>query len=371
MNIFCKCSKKCLTAIAAMLLIFGFFLPSCGRKKEKIEDILVFSGGTIRGLTEYGKTLSDIEIPAKIGIELIGDEAFKDCTNLKSITIPDSVISIGYQAFKNCHNLQSIKGGEGLMGGMEGYNFVGCTNLKSIAINSKWYKSVNNCVIRTDDKTLVLGCSESIIPVDGSVTSIGQAAFKYCTELKSITIPYGIIGIGMWAFYNCTGLTSVTIANSVTSIDRDAFKGCTALDTVVIGNGITSIGREAFQDCKNLSKITIPDSVEYIGCCAFQNCTGLTSITIGGGVTSIDSFAFDSCKGLTNLHLPSSLKNIGEYAFYGCSGLFEVSFANSKGWYVTKTENGTDGTYVDLTEFFAPLAYLVYTYCDYYWYQKG
>ena len=93
------------------------------------------------------------------------------------------------------------------------------------------YHSDGNCLIETESKTLVVGCKASVIPDDGSVTSMGYA-FSYCTSLTSITIPDSVTSIGEYAFLFCTGLTSVTIGNGVTSIGYAAFGNCTGLTSV-------------------------------------------------------------------------------------------------------------------------------------------
>ena len=122
----------------------------------------------------------------------IGDYAFKDCFELTSVTIPDSVTSIGGDAFDNCAGLISIK----------------------VSNENPVYHSTNNCLIATEAKTLLVGCKNSVIPTDGSVTSIGCGAFHGCTGLKSVTIPDSVTRIGEYAFVDCTGLTSVTFQNT-------------------------------------------------------------------------------------------------------------------------------------------------------------
>ena len=104
----------------------------------------------------------------------IGDSAFEECSNLTSITIPNSVTSIGDYAFSRCSNLTSIT-------------------------------------------------------IPNSVTSIGDYAFSRCSNLTSITIPNSVTSIGDYAFSRCSNLTSITIPNSVTSIGDYAFFGCSNL----------------------------------------------------------------------------------------------------------------------------------------------
>ena len=157
----------------------------------------------------------------------IGNAAFYNCTNLTSVTIPNSVTSIGSTAFRYC------------------------TSLTSVTIPS-------------------------------SVTSIGFGAFQYCGSLTTMTIPNSVTSIGDQVFYSCTSLTSVTIPNSVTSIGIWAFISCTSLTSVTIGNSVTSIGYQAFRDCTSLTSVTIPNSVTNIGGRAFEYCTSLTSLTFLG-----------------------------------------------------------------------------------------
>ncbi|MBR2194718.1 MAG: leucine-rich repeat domain-containing protein, partial [Salinivirgaceae bacterium] len=145
----------------------------------------------------------------------------------------------------------------------------------------------------------------------------------------TITIPEPVTRIGEGAFEYCTNLRSVTISNSVTSIGATAFRNCSGLTSVTIPESVTSIGNSAFEYCSGLTTVTIPNSVTTIGINAFSNCSGLTTVTIPNSLTSIDRSVFAQCSRLTTVTIPSSVKTIGSYAFYQCNGLRSICFEGS------------------------------------------
>ena len=157
----------------------------------------------------------------------------------------------------------------------------------------------------------------------------GDAAFPYCTNLTSLTIPDSVTSIGNYAIYGATNLTSVTTGNGVTSIGTQAFYGCTSLNNVALGDSLETLGDSAFYNCTNLTSITIPDSVTSIGNSTFRNCTNLTSVTTGHGFTSIGPYAFSDCTSLTNITLGDSLKTIGNSAFASCTNLKSVTIPST------------------------------------------
>ncbi len=264
-------------------------------------------------VTDCDSSVTKANIPHTIkGVTVtsIGGSAFRYCTSLTSVTIPDSVTSIGGWAFTDCASLTSVT-----------------------------------------------------IP-DG-VTSIGEYTFSWCTSLTSATIPDSVTSIGEFAFHNCKSLTSMTIPRSVVSIGYDAFGWCESLTSVTILDGVRSIGNSAFTDCKSLTSVTIPNSVTSIGRGAFSSCASLTGIwvaegnshyvsdasgvlfnkdkttlvqcpgafavyTIPGSVTSIGDDAFSGCASLTSVTIPDSVTSIGNYAFSCCGSLADVYFTGTE-----------------------------------------
>ena len=169
------------------------------------------------------------------------------------------------------------------------------------------------------------GCSElTSIDIPASVTSIGENAFYDCTSLTAVTLPDGLESIGNRVFCVCSALTSIDIPASVTSIGESAFNGCSSLAAVTLPDGLQSIGDNAFRGCSELTSIDIPASVTSIGAGAFNGCSNLAAVTLPDGLQSIGEDAFRGCSALTSIDIPASVTSIGEYAFYGCTSLTAI-----------------------------------------------
>ena len=187
----------------------------CGEEEPFTEGLIFeLSGdGASYAVTVYQGTSTEVYIPSYyqgLPVTSIGDRAFEWCSSLTSIMIPDSVISIGEWAFAGCSNLTSITIPDSVTSIGVGA-FGDCGRLTSISVESKnqVYHSSGNCLIETQSKTLIAGCETSVIPADGSVTSIGESAFDDCVNLKSITIPDSVTYIDFCAFEYCSSLETI------------------------------------------------------------------------------------------------------------------------------------------------------------------
>lgn len=300
--------------------------------------------------TFYGcSSLTDIVIPENV--KAINDQAFYGCSSLEEINIPKSVTTIGSNVYSGCIGVTSI----------------------TVDPDNSTYSSSGNCLIKTGAKTLLLGCKTSVIPDDGSVTSIGASAFEGCTGLTSIIIPYHITSIGSKAFADCTGLESITYrARTVSdlSASSDVFynagdlgegiavvfddtvakipaylfstsdaEGRPNVKSMVIGKYCANIGKYAFAGCTRMTELTINSSIIYglsdsdIFYDAGTEGDGI-AVTFADDVTNVAQYLFkvssdDHLPNVISVDLGSSVETIGMYAFTSLKGITSLDIPDS------------------------------------------
>ncbi|MDR1405484.1 MAG: leucine-rich repeat protein, partial [Candidatus Methanoplasma sp.] len=166
------------------------------------------------------------------------------------------------------------------------------------------------------------------VVIEQGVTSIGDNAFGYCNNLKTVTIQGDVETIGRYAFECCSSLEIVTIQGDVETIGDSAFYECTSLTSVDIPDSVKTIGDSALSR-SGLISITIPDKVTTLGDYAFYECTSLESVYMLGSIGTIGSGTFGYCSSLESVDIPDSVKTIGDYAFDACTSLTAIVIHDS------------------------------------------
>ena len=259
----------------------------------------------------------DITIPTDFGrfpVTAIGDDAFRGCSALKKVTIPQSVTSIGDSAFAGCRNLDSLTINDAATS-IGNRAFTECPLTTTLSLGKK--------ITTIGDEAFYDCRGLTSVTIPQSVTSIGKKAFYQCIHLKTLSfgenIKTNIETIGDEAFYYCIELESVTIPQSVTSIGNNAFGQCHDLQSLTIKDAATSIGHRAFLGCTSLATISLGENIKTIGYSAFNSCTSinLTNVTIPENVTTIRPGTFDYCTHLEYIMLPAGLTSFQD-SLKGC-----------------------------------------------------
>lgn len=237
------------------------------------------------------------EIPADGSVRTIGESAFEGNSTLTNLHIPTSIQKVGENAFYGCSGITSI----------------------SVDADNATYIARGNCLVEKATKKLILGCSASTLPADGSVTEIGEFAFAGCTNLSSVHIPMTITSIAGSAFLGCSGLESITASEGNTHYN--AIGNCliiTGTRTLLLGcknsviptdGSVIRIGNGAFAGTA-ITELSIPDDVTEIGEAAFEGCDQLEKITFGKGITTLNGAAFNGCNRLTTIEVADGHPNL-------------------------------------------------------------
>ena len=330
-------------------------------------------------ITGYSGNATALYIPGEIDgheVVAIGDRAFENRTDLRTVMIPDSVTRINGNAFYGCSNLANVTLSKNLesMGSSAFGNCDGLTqieipkSLESCDISYGSYGPFRDCdklkKVKFEEGTTVIatmlfhhctGIEEIEIP--DTVTIIKDSAFEECTNLRSVQIPDTVTKIEPEAFQNCVGLTNIRIPDSVTRIDGGAFYGCSNLVNVTLSKNLESMGNSAFGNCDKLTEIEIPKSLTscdifygsygpfrdcdklkkvkfeegttVIATMLFHHCTGIEEIEIPDTVTIIKDSAFEECTNLKSIQIPNTVTKIEPEAFYNCTSLTTVNIPDT------------------------------------------
>lgn len=191
--------KKSLSVLLIFALLFSFGGLTVQAEELENFDFIAITGGA--RITHYGGSETDVVVPAYVynskGEALPVREVHEDVfaySDVRSVTLPDTLTKIVSEQFSSCTKLESVQFGS-------------------------------------------------------SIASIGVSAFFDCTALKSVTIPDSVKTIGAGAFRDCTALEIVTVGSGVTALPASLFDMCTALKTVYCGVSTQNVNATTFSGC--------------------------------------------------------------------------------------------------------------------------
>ena len=246
-------------------------------------DYAINSDGFIT-IKKYKKNEENVLIPSTIQgtpVSEISDDAFADCTGIKSVVLPDNLKKIWSAAFRNCSSIKKIT-------------------------------------------------------IPQNVAEIGYCAFENCTALDEIVLSDTITCIGRDAFkntgwYNKQNEGILTLESGSGKKFIVGVKGNIPENTKLeIERGASYIAEDAFSGQTGIVEVTIPDTVEIIGSGAFMFCSNLKKVVIKAPITEIESSTFSSCESLESITIPSTVTSIGKWAFSQSNNLKEINYTGTE-----------------------------------------
>lgn len=308
-----------------------------------------------------------------------GSYVFSDSSDLKTVTLPESLTQLGSNLFSGCRNLTQIQLPSEITVIPQGC-FTNCSSLTELSLPS---------TVTVIDTAAFSGCTSlKELRLPDTVTAIGSGAFSGCTGLTEVSLPDNLLEIGQEAFEGCTGLTQITIPASVTTIEERPFYLCTALTEIqvdpnnpayasddqgalytkemtrliqpppgrqgtfeipdsvphiyewtfrgcqfreiLLPETMKIIDWQAFADCTKLETLIIPDSATDLTHEMLINCTALKTVRLPAGIQRVYGSMFENCTSLTELHLPKTITIIGGFAFRNCTSLTDIYFEGTE-----------------------------------------
>jgi len=330
----------------------GAFLGE-GFENVKILGKIRYMGRHVFSPDDNGSRLKHVELSE--GVETLGDLAFSGCYNLKSITLPSTLMSMGDNPFSNS--------GVELIHNESRYFTVknGCLfdrwNTHLISYFGKSPRLTFDTLYTIDNYAFAGNNNLREITIKDRLVIIGNNAFNGCKSLSIIEIPSTVQSIGASAFYGCSSLEGMEISPEVLEIGDHTFYGCYSLQNVILPSCLLEIGDSAFDNCASLTFLDLPSHIQALSSNPFKKnlngngvsmirCVSNNNIHVknGGlynthtktlvsvfsedesyiveeGTIAISDYAFHYCKRIKSVYFPKDIIKIGDSVFWGCEQL--------------------------------------------------
>ena len=256
-------------------------------------------------------------------VTLIQAGAFRDCINLEKIVFPSSLEVIESSAFQGCIGMTDVtmedgKGKDPSIIAIENNAFKNCSALENIILPES---------LQTMGISVFENCSAlKKIEIPHKIERIDSFSFAGCKALRSVVFRTpGKISLGDSCFFDCNCLTEVKGSRRISAIENGVFRDCVSLESISLSHRLTVFRENVFSGCRSLKNIDLSQcNLKSLPVRAFFECTSLSSVILAEGIKEIGDKAFYACVNLEKLYIPGQLNKIGARAFFGCKRLIDL-----------------------------------------------
>ena len=296
--------------------------------------------------------LETIDLSSNHSLNRIGDNAFRGCIKLSTLSLNNELREIGKKAFYDTRELKKVVLPENItFVGDEAFVNAGIEELElnsgsdttfgTNSFSQYEYDPIRKELVPIDDQITKLTLNGSLT-IDKVFTEyapqvrlslhelnvkgerIAPSAFKNCTFLSTITIADGVKVIGESAFEGCDKIVALTLSNDIKEIAENTFKGCTSLKTINMPSSVTAVRSGAFDGCVEIANLDLSNLIE-IGSFAFRN-TAITDPVFSENIVSIGESAFENCSNINEVVINSTASSttIKKFAFANCTNITRI-----------------------------------------------
>ena len=286
--------------------------------------ILTVSNSTFEGCSDLSSVTFDGDL------ESVGSGAFEGA-GLVSVTLPETVVELGARAFEGCSKLETVE----ILGdnsvsfkcSYESYDsdhfyhgpFDNCSNLKTVKLPDGMEDICTGAFY---------GCSSlQSINMPANLQRIGDYAFEGCVSLPSAEF-WSLQDVGSRAFRGCSGLQWVKLPDCMHNVGESAFEDCSSLASINLPDGIENIGIGAFAG-SGLKSVKWPESMTEMSSDMFNGCTNLSSVTLGSKLNEISYGAFEGCPNIVEVNSLNPTPPEFYIGTYGFSGFKDEVYGNA------------------------------------------
>lgn len=280
-------------------------------------------------ITGYTGTDKDVVIPAELygyPVTAISMDAFMDNTFIESVKLPNTIKSIGGDlwglfecgAFKGCSSLKTIN----IPDSVESIDEDAFAGTAILANQKSSLKYIDKWLIACTDKNI------SSAKIKKGTVGIAGCTFNECEKLKSVSLPDSLKYICSAAFSNCTALKKIVFPKGLLTAEYYAFGG-SGLLSADLPDSLTYLGSSCFSCARDIKSITIPKKITVIPEELALGCYSLEEVKIKGNVEEIKKSAFYSCSKLKSVNLPDSVRRFEFGVFSNCTKIKKLNFGKN------------------------------------------